>query len=149
MQIYINKDNQQLGPFEETKVLEMLGNGQLSTNDLGIRQGENQWQNLGKLYPQFVQKAVITPEVKEPAPKKSRTGLLLGCGGFFLIALLAAGVLGFLAYRNMFPADSKENLPDKVKDFKLNNRYPPKGNVWGSETNFAGIYSNDSKQTVI
>ena len=26
MQIYISKNNQQLGPFEEAKVLEMLGN---------------------------------------------------------------------------------------------------------------------------
>ncbi len=150
MQIYINKNNQQLGPFEESKVLEMLGSGQLSPNDLAIRQGENQWQSLGNHYPQFVQKTASTPVINEPAPKKSKTGLLLGCGGFFLVLLLVGGVLGFLAYRNMYPADSTENLPNNVKDYKLNDRYPPKGNIWGSETNFVGIYSNESKtQTII
>lgn len=150
MQIYINKNNQQLGPFEESKVLEMLSNGQLSSNDLAIKHGESKWQNLGNYYPQFVQKAPAIPEIKEPVAKKNRTGLLLGCGGFFLIALLVTVVLGFFGYRNMFPADSTENLPEKVKDFKLNDRYPPKGNIWGSEANFVGIYSNESKtKTVI
>lgn len=151
MQLYVNKNNQQLGPFDESQVLEMLSIGQLTAADLAIKQGDNQWQKLENYYPQFSQKAAaIIPEVKETVPKKSRTGLLIGCGGFFLIALLITGVLGFLGYRNMFPADSTENLPNKVKDFKLNDRYPPKGNVWGSETNFVGIYSNESKtKTVI
>ncbi|MBX7169338.1 MAG: DUF4339 domain-containing protein [Pyrinomonadaceae bacterium] len=150
MQIYINKNNQQLGPFEESKVLEMLGSGQLSPNDLAIRQGENQWQRLGGFYPQFEAPIVAKSAAKEPTPKKSRTGLLLGCGGFFLLLLLIGGVLGFFAYRNMYPADSTVNLPNTVKDYKLNDRYPPKGNVWGSEANFVGIYSNESKtQTII
>lgn len=150
MQIYINKNNQQSGPFDEAKVLEMLGNGQLSTNDLGIRQGDSQWQKLGNLFPAAAQPVVKTETEPKPVQKKSRKGLLLGCGGFFLIALLVAGVLGFLAYRNLYPADSTENLPNKVSDLKLDNRYPPKGNIWGTETNFVGIYSNESKtKTVI
>ena len=87
--------------------------------------------------------------VEQTAPKKSRKGLLLGCGGFFLIALLIAGILGFLAYRNLFPADSTEDLPDKVRDLKLANRYPPKGNVWGTETNFVGFYGDESKTKTV
>lgn len=67
-----------------------------------------------------------------------------------LIAVLLCGGFGLFAFRNMNPADSLEDLPDKVKDFKLNNRYPPKGNVWGTETTFVGLYSNASKtQTIL
>ncbi len=149
MQIYVNQNNQQLGPFEEAKVLEMLHNGQLSANDLGIRQGDKEWQKLANFYPQFEQKAGSKPEIKEPTVKKSRKGLMLGCGGFFLIGLLIAAVLGFFGYRNMFPADSTENLPNTVKDFKLNDRYPPKGNIWGTEATFVGIYSDQSKTKTI
>ena len=40
MQIYINRNGQQLGAFEESKVIEMLRNGQLSPNDFCIKPGE-------------------------------------------------------------------------------------------------------------
>jgi hypothetical protein len=50
MSIYVNKSNQQLGPFEEAKVLEMLRFGQLSPEDLVIRQGQNQWQQAGTMF---------------------------------------------------------------------------------------------------
>lgn len=150
MQIYITKNNQQFGPFEESKVLEMLKSGQLSSDDLAIRHGDKEWQKLGNYFPDAgnfasAKNAVIEPTVAAAVPKKSRKGLLLGCGGFFLIALLIAGVLGFLAYRNLNPADSKEDLPDKVGDLKLDTRYPPKGNVWGTETNFVGLYKDEAK----
>ena len=144
MQIYVSKNNQQIGPFEESKVLEMLKSGQLSPNDLAIRHGEREWQKLGSFYPDVVNLAPAKAAVKQSVPRKSRTGLLLGCGGFFLIFLLIAGVLGFLAFRNLNPADSKEDLPDQVKDFKLDTRYPPKGNIWGTETNFVGLYKGES-----
>lgn len=148
MSIYINKNNQQIGPFEEAKVLEMLDNGELSPNDLAIRQGGSEWQKLGDFYPNAGNVApsnIAAAAVEQPAPKKSRKGLLMGCGGFFLIALLVAGILGFLAYRNLNPADSKEDLPDAVSDMKLANRYPPKGNVWGTETNYVGLYQDEAK----
>ena len=143
MEIYINKNNRQLGPFEESKVREMLAAGQLAPDDAAIRHGETQWQKLGELIPQ-------TTPATQVAPKKSRKGLLFGCGGFFLVLVLIGGVLGILAFRNLRPADSKEDLPDAVKDFKLDNRYPPKGSVWGTETTFTGIYFDPAKaKTVI
>ena len=149
MQIYISKNNQQIGPIEESKVLEMLGSGHLSANDMAIRQGDEQWQKLGEFYPNAVKNAPNNHSLENASPKKKRKGLLLGCGGFFLIALLVAGVLGALAYRNLYPADSTEDLPDKVKDMKLANRYPPKGNVWGTETNFVGLYGDESKTKTV
>lgn len=154
MQIYISKNNQQLGPLEEDKVLEMVAGGELSPNDTAIRRGDAEWRKLKDYFPNVGKKTnvpaptapVVSSSAVAPiAPKKSRKGLLLGCGGFLLIGLLTTSVLGFFAYRNMNPADSLENLPDAVGDLKLDKRYPPKGNVWGTETNFVGIYQNASK----
>jgi hypothetical protein len=163
MSIYIHKNNQQLGPFEESKVLEMLRNGEVSPNDMAIRQGETEWRKLGDYYPDAgstapapapvaaAQPAPNAPDqaapvaAAQPAQKKSKKGLLLGCAAFFVIALLIAAVLGFLAYRNLNPADSTEDLPNSVSDMKLDTRYPPKGDVWGTKTEYVGIYSNSSK----
>lgn len=162
MTIYINKNSVQTGPFQEATVLQMLSDGRLSPNDLAIRHGERQWRKLEELYPSFGKHAAeVGTKVEapipaapiaaaQPQPKKSRKGLLLGCGGFFMIGLLVAAVLGFFAYRNMNPADSTESMPDSVVtsldgEFKLLRRSPPKGDVWGTEQTFAGVYQNESK----
>lgn len=159
MSIYITKNNQQAGPFEESQVLEMLNNGQLSPDDFAIRQGGSNWQKVGEMFPNagrqagtqpsFAQpgsqsQAVNQPASAQPTPKKSRKGLMFGCLGILLFGGLVLAVLGFLAYRNLYPSDSAENLPDKVKDFKLDTRYPPKGNIWGSEARYVGLYKNST-----
>ena len=51
MPIYINKNNQQSGPYEERVVIDQLRNGMLSPNDLGIRHGETTWRRLGDMFP--------------------------------------------------------------------------------------------------
>lgn len=155
MSIYVHKNNQQLGPLEESKVLEMLKTGELSTQDMAIRQGETEWRKLGDYYPNVGSQAPAAEPAAQaqpapvaetqPAPKKSKKGLLLGCGALLVIALLIAAILGFLAYRNLYPEDSMEDLPSSVQDMKLDTRYPPKGDVWGKKTTFVGLYSNSSK----
>jgi hypothetical protein len=52
MPIYINKNNQQSGPYEDHVVIEQLRGGYLSPNDLGIRHGETTWRRLGDLFPE-------------------------------------------------------------------------------------------------
>ena len=51
MSIYIYKNNQQLGPFEENQIFEMLRNNQLSPNDSAIRQGEKEWRKISEVFP--------------------------------------------------------------------------------------------------
>ncbi len=44
--MYLFKNNQQAGPFPPNDVLGWLNSGQLSPEDMAIRQGEQQWQPL-------------------------------------------------------------------------------------------------------
>jgi len=116
MRMFVNKNGQQLGPFEESKVAEMLRNGQLSSDDFGIKEGQSQWQKLAVLFP--VQPAwtppniPVTPPIQpsfpvqanpqlQPPPTKSggSTGLILGlvgCGGLILLGVV--GVIVLIAF---------------------------------------------------
>lgn len=50
MQLYIYRNGQQMGPFDENDVLERLRNRSLSPEDLGIRVGESNWSRLGDIF---------------------------------------------------------------------------------------------------
>lgn len=52
MAIYVHRNGQQLGPFEEKVVISSLRAGQFSGSDLGIRQGESDWRRLGEMFPE-------------------------------------------------------------------------------------------------
>ena len=93
MQIYVNKNNQQLGPFDEKKVVEMLKSGQLSANDLAVRQGEEQWQPLGNLFPaDSVFTATPNPLTQESNPPRKG----FGCSRLIGIALILLSVITFI-----------------------------------------------------
>ena len=101
MQIYINKNGAQLGPFEENAILQMLQNGQLSPNDLGIRQGQNQWSPLGAMF-QNIQNSPFAPKPAfvNPPPIQKKSGgskvwlfALLGLGGLFIFGIIGAAAL--------------------------------------------------------
>lgn len=77
MQIYVNKNGQQLGPFDENAVLEMIKNGQLSPDDPAIRQGQQQWQTLGVMFPKSFQTTLmptLTSQMNKPRMRKRVVG---------------------------------------------------------------------------
>lgn len=49
-QIYLYKNNQQYGPYDEASVRQWLQNGQCSPDDLAIRQGMKEWKPLETLF---------------------------------------------------------------------------------------------------
>ncbi len=150
MQIYINKNGQQHGPFEENAVFQMLQNGQLSPNDLGIRQDQNQWSPLSVLFPQIVKpfnnmplpvdKPVLSPPV---AAKKSGSNLLLfsilGLVGFFVIGIIGLAAVMILRTnsrqsRNSYNSNSSNTsatplptpTPDPYKvDSEIRTKFEP------------------------
>ena len=93
MPIYINKDGQQSGPYEDHVVIDQLNSGSLSPNDLGIKHGGTSWQRLGDMFP-GVGVAEPKPVANEaeaastaPAPKK---------GGCLKFGLIGTGLLFLL-----------------------------------------------------
>lgn len=117
MQMYVNKNGQQLGPFEEAKVLEMLRGGQFSPNDLGFKQGQTQWQKLGEIFPAQSTSGFsgFTPtqpvsSIQPPTSVKSgsSTGLkfgLIGCAGIILLGIVGAAGF-FIITRNRSTANN-------------------------------------------
>ena len=50
-QTYIYKNGQQLGPFDDTLIINSLTNGTFDYIDLCSREGWNEWKPLGEIYP--------------------------------------------------------------------------------------------------
>jgi len=51
MAIYIRKNNEQIGPFDENQVLDGIRDGVYASNDLAWREGMAGWEPLESLYP--------------------------------------------------------------------------------------------------
>jgi hypothetical protein len=102
MQIYISRNGNQIGPLDETKVLEMLRNGQLSPDDFGIKNGQTKWSRLRVMFPN--QTTPVTWSSPDPAtgylflsPSQSKGStpvrLLLGMGVLFFLVIVAVNIL--------------------------------------------------------
>jgi GYF domain 2 len=131
MQIYINKNGQQLGPFEENAVLQMLQNGQFSSSDLGIRQGETQWRRLDNLFPNANSFANNPPPSvnKQPPPPTKKSGLkvlLFLLAGFGVLLIFAVGGIFY------FVRSEQERKRANAEDFQ------PKPVTTNSNSNNAG-----------
>ncbi len=120
--IYIHKNNQQTGPYEEHVVLDQLKSGFLKPEDMAIRQGDKEWQPLRTMFPQVVQ--IDTPRAvafaapggksvtasansTEPEPQYRKTALQKV---FFGLCFLGAiGILAATVYY-IFTFGSSGNL---------------------------------------
>lgn len=92
MSIFINSNGQQSGPFDENVVIKQLRSGQLSLDDMAIRQGENDWQPLGKMFPEQAAPApAVASNADIPVPKSG------GCRKTFGFLTLVFGVLFLIA----------------------------------------------------
>jgi hypothetical protein len=106
--IYIYKNNQQSGPYEEHLVLDQLRTGLLKPDDMAIRQGESQWQPLRTMFPQasstgapppveFVAPAAAKP-VSSSTPEAQYRNTILEKVFFGLCFLGAIGILAAAVY---------------------------------------------------
>ena len=145
MNYYISKNGQQFGPFTESEIADKVNAGQLTLNDLCVSHGGSAWKTISEVFPNISNApSYLRPATAMSAPpvKKRRLGMILGIiGALFAGILVIGGILGFLAYRNLFPADSLDDLPNEVKNFKLEKRNPAHGDVWGSKVWYSGTYS--------
>src|SRR3954469_21155102 len=104
MAVYIYKNNQQSGPYEESAVAEWLKKGQLSPEDMACQQGSSQWQPLKVLFPEFG----VAPAIQAPLPVGGQVSAPVanqvsvdkkaggGCRRLLGALMLAAGLVLFL-----------------------------------------------------
>lgn len=103
MSIYINKNNQQSGPYEDQIVIDQLRSGQLSPDDMAVKHGGTNWQRLGEMFPDVVpnKQAAADSTVRqgsvtdstEPA-KKAGCRKVLGWGMTVFGLLVMLGCVG-------------------------------------------------------
>lgn len=101
--IYIHKNNQQSGPYEEHVVLDQLRSGFLKPEDMAIRQGETQWQPLRTMFPNVIPVAAASASPASPpdastAPEPQYRNTTLLKVFFVLCFLGAVGILAATAY---------------------------------------------------
>ena len=125
MSIYIYRNNQQTGPFEEHAVLAWLRGGQLSGEDLACRAGENNWRPLKALFPMTHNVQPVRPTAqaqshtppRDESPQNKKGGgakvllfVLLGVGGVLLFGGVGIFMLiGSLAGGKTAPRDLTSN----------------------------------------
>ncbi|WP_284320679.1 RDD family protein [Dyella acidisoli] len=70
MEVWIGRNGERHGPYQEEQVREWLRSGQLSPDDLGWREGLADWQPLSVLFPQ--DKPAPAPSPNSPPPLQQR-----------------------------------------------------------------------------
>lgn len=94
MQIYINKNGQQMGPFDEDTVIGMLATGEIDTTDHYIRQGDTNWQRMDAFFMDARTELSAEPAPVKPAPPVRRASKVIWLA--FYLTELAALLLGIL-----------------------------------------------------
>ncbi len=90
MQIYVTKNGERMGPFDEAEVTEGLLSGRFSGDDLGIRAGQAEWTKLSEMFPGSVHYSAATPAPSGGGCRKTLGTLMLVFG----ILLTLGGALG-------------------------------------------------------
>ena len=70
--IYVNRNGQQLGPYEAGQVVRLLMDGELSPEDYGWHKGLEEWKPLGQL------DALTNPPTEETTSKHIAEGASMG-----------------------------------------------------------------------
>ena len=134
MPIYINKNGQQSGPYEDHIVNDQLRSGVLSPDDMAIRHGDSSWQRLADMFPGVAASresdaalsagpAVAGAAVGQVASAATATkkggclkGGLIGAGILFLLLGIAAAVGSrFIPSTSCDLAKSDQEKIDKLR----------------------------------
>ncbi len=159
MQIYINKNGKQLGPFDEKKIVEMLQNGEFSPTDFGINEGEQNWQTLENLFPKVATSVPVSsvPISNDQSSPKKGNGCFkfVGMGMILLSIVLLVGGLGNYGMRKFdnYPCDLAETkrkeadeafkkIPKEVSEMS---EEEAKGKVFGDDRTKLEDWQSKSK----
>jgi hypothetical protein len=117
MPIYINRNGEQTGPFDDRVIIERLHSGHLSPGDLAIRTGDSQWQTLDSLFPDAVARPVATslsavsltdPQYRNTVFARIFFGLCL------LVEIVISAALAYYFYGVIDPSRKVTTLLDRT-----------------------------------
>jgi hypothetical protein len=104
MSTLIYKNNVQTGPFEDAQILQGMGEGVYSPDDLGWREGLANWTPLRELFPQAAATRAVPPAVPRPLPRAVQPQRLGDNAGIRMLLpvgrsgwAIAAGYLGLFS----------------------------------------------------
>jgi len=127
MATYLQKDNIQLGPFEDHQILTALREGLYSLEDLAWRDGMDHWQPLRILFPAAHLPPPFPPQTPPPAARHlgddagirlllpvGRSGWAIAAGylGLFSLVLLPAPIallVSIIAIRDIRGSKSSDH----------------------------------------
>ncbi len=127
MQIYIYKNNQQSGPFDENIILGWLQTGQLSQSDFACRQGKNQWQTLGEMFLQAKPSAGfanLPNPYRQPQPQKSGGSKMLRFGMIGVGGIMILSVIGTIACSVLSGKKASNLTTNQLSDTNANANLP-------------------------
>ncbi len=81
MELFVARNGQQTGPYEEARVREMLARGEVSPSDLAWHSGLSGWQPLSTLFPGAQPQPVRAPAPLPPPPTQQAYSAPGGVGG--------------------------------------------------------------------
>jgi hypothetical protein len=91
MAFFIHKNNEQMGPFQETEIKTFIQEGRISQDDLCWKEGMVEWRPLKELI-------LVTPPLKRPSPSSVSTNPdeVLWVGHPSMLTYSAAWIVSFL-----------------------------------------------------
>jgi hypothetical protein len=75
---------------------------------------------------------------------KKAVKILAVIGSVLMVGVVLIAVLGFVAYRNLFPAMDRAEAAETVGNFKLRKAFPVKGNILGTTVSYFLEYETDN-----
>lgn len=108
MELYLNQNGEQVGPYTEDQISEMIHSGALTRNDIVWHEGLSEWQPLHAVFDLPTPVAPAAPAYQVPRPSTSESptvmtnvkqGAIIGgwvCFGLGILCMLLSLVLFFL-----------------------------------------------------
>jgi len=89
MKLYVYKNDQQLGPFDETQIAEGLNSGYFTAHDLAWHDGLSEWKQLGELLknPETPPPLPTNPQLENPSIIQTNVQQGAMIGGWVCFAL--------------------------------------------------------------
>lgn len=118
MQLFLFQNQQQVGPYTETQIREMLDCGSIQETDVCWMEGWDDWRPVGALFPsQSKKETAKTPFPTEEKPSGQINKRSIPTWAFVCTAALVALILGYFIGREHVKYEIKTAFSDAAESF--------------------------------